>query len=66
MNFHMALQSCEKTACIPQGDRKGERKIDCPGKIDCHVLSTPNVETRMSRCLSSQALHAVPTSSIYI
>lgn len=25
MNFHMALQNGEKTACIPQGDRKRER-----------------------------------------
>lgn len=72
MNFHMALQNGEKTACIPQGDRKREREIDCTGKIDVffsslsYALSMPNVETRMSRCLSSEALHVVPTTSIYI
>lgn len=71
MNFHMALQNGEKTACIPQGDR--QREIDCAGKINVfcfsslsYALSMPNVETRMSRCLSSQALHVVPTTSIYI
>lgn len=32
MNFHMALQNGEKTACIPQGIER-EREIDCAGKI---------------------------------
>lgn len=68
----MALQNGEKTACIPQGDRKRERLTALEKYMFFffsslrYALSTPNVETRMSRCSSFQALHVVPTTSIYI
>jgi len=71
----MALQNGERQPAFHRGiERKREREIDCTGKIDVffffsslgNALSMPNVETRMSRCSSSQALHIVPTTSIYI
>ncbi len=61
----MVLQYGEKTACIPQGDRKREREIDCAGKISVFLFVFLKLCFIYTKCRDKNIKVLKPTRSTH-